>query len=569
MATFDLVIRNGTVIDGSGAPGRRADVGVSAGRIVEIGPQTERGATEVDAEGHVVTPGFIDGHTHLDAQVFWDPLGTPSCWHGVTSVIMGNCGFTLAPARAGARELVLRNLERAEDIPKEALDQGVEWSWETFGGYLDALERRPLGINFGAYVGHSALRTWAMGERAFDETATEADLGVMEDELRSALRAGAMGMSTSRSNNHMTADGRPVASRIAAWEEVVALVMAMSDEGGGVFEISNESVLSSPDASARSEYTDRLRALAVASGVPITFGLTSFGDPQRFIDLLDLLDSTAAQGGQMFGQSTGRESSALFSFQTWLPFDRLPEWMPLRALPLGEQARLLSDPVERQQLVAAAATATYALGSGPARPPDYEAIRVLRDAVGPNESVAAVAARRGVHPAEAMIELALESGFDQFFMQISGNANPDEVQRILQHPHTVMTFSDAGAHVSQLINASLQTHLLALWVRERQVLSLEEAVRMITAVPASVWNLTGRGLVREGHVADLNVFDPATIAPQLPTVVEDLPGGGKRLTQQSTGILATIVAGEVVVRGGEHTGRLPGTLLRRSPSVAS
>ncbi|MBW8826024.1 MAG: amidohydrolase family protein [Acidobacteria bacterium] len=570
MSEFSLVIRNGTVVDGSGLASYRADVGVAGRHIASIGRIRDKGETEIDAEGQVVTPGFIDGHTHMDAQVFWDPLGTPSCWQGVTTAIMGNCGFTLAPARADARELVLRNLERAEDIPAEAMAEGVEWSWERFSGYLDALDRRPLGINFGAYIGHSALRTWVMGERAFEEEATDDDLSQMELELRDALRAGAMGFTTSRSNNHMTADNRPVASRIASWDEVVHLVMAMSDEGRGVFELSNESVLSSPDPAARDEYTGRLRALAVASGVPMTFGLTSFGDPNRYRELLALLDTTAADGGRMFGQSTGRESSALFSFKTHLPFDRLlPEWKELRRRPLEEQDRLLRTPAVRARLIDAAANATYSLGGGPARPPDYDAIRVLRDMVLPNETLAEVAAARGVHPAEAMIDLGLETNFDQFFMQISGNANPAEVQQILEHPRTVMTFSDSGAHVSQLINSSLQTHLLALWVRERQVFTIEEGVRMITNTPATAWGLGDRGLVREGLVADLNVFDPAAIAPELPTVVHDLPGGGMRLTQRSSGILATIVGGEVVVREGEHTGRLPGQLLRRNRLAAT
>jgi hypothetical protein len=339
MPELDLVIRNGKVVDGSGRPGRRADVAVRDGIIVEVGEVQGRGATELDADGLVVCPGFVDGHTHYDAQVFWDLRLSPSCWQGVTSVVVGNCGFTLAPAHTDARDLVLRNLERAEDIPKEALDHGVDWSWERFSGYLDALDALSLGVNVGAYVGHSALRTWAMGERAFEEEASPADLEMMRSELGDALAAGAVGLSSSRSNNHMTADGRPVASRVASWDEVVNLVTAMGEGGGGVFEISNESVLSSPDPAVRAEYTDRLEALAVASGVPITFGITSFGDPRRFLDLLDLLDRTAAAGGRMFGQSTSRESSAMYSFRTWLPFDRLPEWEPVRSLPLAEQGR--------------------------------------------------------------------------------------------------------------------------------------------------------------------------------------------------------------------------------------
>src|SRR4051795_553794 len=237
---YDLVIRNGDVVDGSGLPRYRADVGVRRGRIVTIGRIRDRGTDEIDAEGHVVTPGFIDGHTHMDAQVLWDPLGTCSCYHGVTSVIMGNCGFTLAPARASERHLVVRNLERAEDISADAMAQGIEWTWETFPEYLDTLDRVPKGINYAAHIGHSALRTWAMGERAFEQEATPDDLAVMARELRDALRAGAIGFTTSRTPNHETADDRPVASRLASWSEVEALVGVMGDVGTGMFEIAQE-----------------------------------------------------------------------------------------------------------------------------------------------------------------------------------------------------------------------------------------------------------------------------------------------------------------------------------------
>jgi N-acyl-D-aspartate/D-glutamate deacylase len=248
MVMYDLVIRGGVVVDGSGGPRYRADVGVLHGRISRIGIIREKGREEIDAEDHVVSPGFIDGHTHMDAQVAWDPLGTSSCWHGVTSVVMGNCGFTLAPARADERHLVVRNLERAEDISAEAMAEGITWTWETYPEYLDALDRLPKGINYAGYVGHSALRTWAMGERAFEEQATPDDMAEMARQLRDALRAGAVGFTTSRTMNHLTADNRPVASRLASWGEVVALVEVMADAGGGIFEIANEDVRRADEA---------------------------------------------------------------------------------------------------------------------------------------------------------------------------------------------------------------------------------------------------------------------------------------------------------------------------------
>ena len=239
---FDLVIRNGTVIDGSGLPRYRADVGIKHGKITSIGRIREDAREVIDAEGHVVAPGFVDGHTHMDAQIFWDPLGTCSCWHGITTVVMGNCGFTLAPSKPGEEHLVVRNLERAEDISGEAMAAGIDWSWETYPEYLDTLEALPKGINYSGYVGHSALRTYAMGERAFTEDATDDDLAVMRRELRDAIRAGAMGFTTSRTPNHMTMDGRPVASRVALWDEVRDLVNTMGEMNAGIFEIAGEAI---------------------------------------------------------------------------------------------------------------------------------------------------------------------------------------------------------------------------------------------------------------------------------------------------------------------------------------
>lgn len=566
MPEHSLVIRNGTVVDGSGLPAYRADVGVSGDRIVTIGRIPERGREEIDAEGHVVTPGFVDGHTHMDAQVFWDPLGTSSCWHGVTTVVMGNCGFTLAPARSDERELVIRNLERAEDIPAESLAEGLPWGWERFREYIEALERTPKGINYGAYVGHSAMRTWVMGERAFEEPASDDDLAAMEDELRDALAAGAMGFTTSRSDNHKTSDDRPVASRIAPWEEVVALVDAMSRAGGGIFELSNESVMASPDPAERAESMGRLRDLAASTGVLTTFGVTTFGGDDRWRELLAMIDETAGRGGRMVGQSSSKEQGAVFSFETWLPFDRLPEWREVRERPLAEQAKLLRDPDVRRRLVEAAHSDRYPPGGFPSKEPDYERIQVLEQMVRPNRSLAEVARERGGDPVEVMIDLALERDFDQFFPLVTGNADFGDVRTILEHPRTIMTFSDSGAHVSQVINSSLHTQLLSYWVREREVFGLEEAVRMITLEPATAWGLADRGLIREGFVADLNVIDPDTVAPELPRVVDDLPGGATRLEQEATGIAATVVRGEVLLRDGRHVGTFPGAVARRGVS---
>jgi len=560
--SYDLVIRGGTVIDGSGLARYRADVGVADGRIARIGKIRDRGREEIDAREHVVAPGFIDGHTHMDAQVAWDPLGTCSCWHGVTTVVMGNCGFTLAPCRPDEQHLVVRNLERAEDIPAEAMQAGIEWSWETYAQYLDAVARWPKGINYAGYVGHSALRTYAMGERAFAEPATAEDLAVMKQELADALAAGAMGFTTSRTRNHETADRRPVASRMAPWDEVQELVRVMGDLGGGIFEIAGEDTGRDPDH--RRDYLGRLRDLAVETGVPITWGMFSSRlAPDFWRPYFDLLDETARAGGRMFAQVHSRALSVLLSFETRLPFDRLPEWRELRRRPLDEQRTALRDPDVRRRLVAAANAAEYGRGVGAeTRRPDYDWIFLMEDPTGPHRSVSELARARGLDPVEAIIQLAVERDLRCFFVQPLFNENLDDVLEMMRHPRSVVTFSDSGAHVSQIMDSSLQTHVLTYWVRQRQAFSLEEGVRMLTLEPASAWGLHDRGLLREGLAADIIVFDPDRVAPLMPEVVNDLPAGARRLRQKATGFGASVVNGQVVLRDGEHTGALPGRVLR-------
>ena len=556
--SHDLVIRGGWVADGSGSPSYRADVGVDEGRITAIGRIREPGSEEIDAEGHVVTPGFVDGHTHLDAQVMWDPLGTSSCYHGVTTVVMGNCGFTLAPARPGARELVVRNLERAEDISPDALAAGLEWDWETFAEYLDAVERRPKGINFAAQIGHSALRTWAMGERAFEEEANADDLALMRRELQDAMEAGAIGFTTSRIDQHATSDDRPVASRLASWDEVCQLVGVLQDLGTGVFEITPGYNNRDLDEAGRVAVMQELHELVVSSGVPTTFGVGLGRQP-----ILDMIDRIAADGGRVFGQTHCRGIRVLLSFLARMPFDALPMWKPVRALPPDEQLRVLRDPQRRAELVYEANHADYGRAIGAEAPaPNWTWMRVHDDPVLPNPTIAELAAARGADPVDVVIDLAIETDLHQFFTQGLYDAPDDALYHGITHPNTVMTFSDSGAHVSQISDSSIQTHLLAYWVREKQAFTFEQAVRMLSYEPATRWGFTDRGLVREGFVADLNVIDPARVAPLMPTVEHDLPAGAKRLVQRSAGIRATVVHGEAVLRDGEPTGNLSGQLLR-------
>ena len=352
---YDLLIKNGWVVDGSGLPRYRGDVGVKDGKIVAIGRLRESAKEVIDAEGRVVAPGFVDGHTHMDAQVFWDPLGTSSCWHGITSVVMGNCGFTLAPCAKKDRHLVIRNLERAEDIAGEAMEAGIDWRWTTFPEFLDTLDSLPKGINYSGYIGHSALRTYVMGERAFDGPASEDDLAAMERELRNALMAGAIGFTTSRSPSHETPDSKPVASRMAAWSEVQRLVGAMGELNAGIFELAGEGVDRKVDHPDLPDYHKRLKALAVETGRPITFGLFTRKDaPDMWRHYVKLIEETNAAGGRMFAQVHSRALSVVLSFKTQLPFDRLPVWKELRALPLAEQQTRLRDPELRKKLVEAA-----------------------------------------------------------------------------------------------------------------------------------------------------------------------------------------------------------------------
>ena len=520
---LDILIRNGTVVDGSGMLRYRADVGVQGGRIVEIGRIRAPAERTIDADGLIVAPGFIDGHTHMDAQVAWDPLGSCSCWHGVTSVVMGNCGFALAPCEAQDREWFARCLTAVEDIPTEAMMAGIDWTWETFPEYLATVERLPKAINYGMYIGHSALRMYAMGRRGVEEQANEDDLRRMAHAVEEAVRTGAMGLSTSRATTHITPDGSPVASRIADWEEIDRLVGAMAALDAGVFQIG-------PDISsgeAQRVFLERLRRVALENGRPIMFGVlaTRQGvDPNPWHYQTHYIDDTVAAGGRMYGQATTRSINAVFSLKSYLPFDTLPGWRTIRAFPLEEQKRHLADPEVRRRLVAEEAEMkprdSVLQGGGAAttdpRMPDYDNLYPMLGVDWDDPTVAQLAQAGDKHPIEIIIDLALENE-NQVFVQPLVNESPNDVLGILKHRRTLATFSDSGAHVCQEMGSSLQTHLLSYWVRNKQQFTLEEAIRMLTFDNASAWVLPDRGLVRAGYMADLVVFDEQRIKPRLPT----------------------------------------------------
>ena len=573
--SLDLLIRGGTIVDGTGGARYRGDVGVRDGRIVEIGRIRSTAERVIDADGLVVAPGFVDGHTHMDAQVAWDPIGSCSCWHGVTTVIMGNCGFALAPCRPEEREWFARCLTAVEDIPTEAMLTGIDWTWETFPEYLATVDRLPKAINYGAYIGHSALRMYVMGKRALSETATEDDLTRMAAAVREAIRAGAMGFSSSRSTTHVTPDDTPVPSRIADWSEVDRLVGVMGELGAGIFQVG-------PDISggaAQRAFLARLKRVALESGRPAMFGTISSRqgvDPNPWTYQLEYLDECAAAGARVWGQTGTRSINAIFSLKSYLPFDGLPAWRELRRLPLAEQKRRLRDEATRRTLIAEEAHMkprdNVFQGGGAAttdpRRPDYDNLYAMKDVDWNDPTVAQLAAAQGKHPVEVMIDLALAND-NQVFVQPIVNEHPDHLLGMLRHPRTLATFSDSGAHVCQEMGSSLQTHMLSYWVRGKGAFTLEQAVRKLAFDNAAAWGLADRGLLRTGYRADLVLFDAARVRPAMPTVESDLPGGARRLVQKAEGIAATIVDGEVTLENGTPTGRLPGRLLRGPGAAAA
>ena len=561
--SYDLLIKNGMVVDGSGNARYRADVAIKDGKIAKIGRVNEKAKQTIDAEGHVVSPGFVDGHTHMDAQIFWDPIGSCSSYHGVTSVVMGNCGFTLAPCKKKDADLVFRSLERAEDLSRDAMLAGIDWTWETFPEFLDVVDNLDKGINYAGYIGHSALRTYTMGEKAFEQEASEDEVKHMQALVKEAMHAGAVGFSTSRTFNHTTADDRPVASRLANWQEVRAIVNAVGETGKGIFEIAGEAPGRDPERIR--EYHERLRDLAVESGVTQTWGMFSVkAAPDLWRPYFDLLDETAAAGGRMFAQVHSRGLNNILSFESAMPYDNWEMWRDIRALPLAEQHARMSNPETKAKLVEIANrkyTGPRIVGAE-LRPPNWDFVFPMDDMVYDKPSMAQIAQEKGVDPVELMIDMALERDLKMFFRTPIANENQDHVLEMIKHPRSAVTFSDSGAHVSQIMDSSLQTHLLSYWVREKGALTLEEAVKQITYNTATLWGLHDRGLLRQGMAADVVVFDPETIGPNMPEVLNDLPAGAQRLKQTASGILNTVVNGEIFLTNNEHSGATAGRLLR-------
>lgn len=557
---YDVVVRGGTIVDGSGGPSYIADVGIQGGKIVSIGKITDARAQNIDADGMVVCPGFIDVHTHLDCQLFWEPLGSSSCWQGVTTAVMGNCGFTLAPARENEKDFALGSFERAEDIPLATMHAGIPWSWETFPEYFDTIEARPKGINYASYVGHCAIRTYVMGKRAFTETATDDDLTAMCRVLEDSIRAGAWGFSTTRSVNHRMMNDDPVPSRLADWSEVRALVGRMGELGTGVFSMTPEWYDSDPERTMR--WFDSLKVLALESGRPFTMACGQ-REPLGWSYFAKFFEEVAQAGGRVYGQVGTRLQVIVLGFKLALPFDRLPGWKAFRSQPLEEQRSVLTDPAHRERLVLEALNGEYKLTVlAEPQPPEYEHILIVDSPEGPWRSVAEVAVERGTTPVDVMIDLSLESNFEQLFAHAFANRDREQSRQMLSHPLTLVGDADSGAHASQICDASFYISLLTRWARDDQVFTLEQAIRNCTWDPARWWGFTDRGLVREGLAADLLVIDLDSLSPGDWKVDYGLPAGAKRIMQKASGIRTTIVNGEIFLNDGEHTGAFPGKLLR-------
>ena len=568
----DLVVRDGFVVDGTGAPGRVADVAVRAGRIVEVGEGLGAARRDVDADGALVTPGFVDIHTHYDGQATWDAHLSPSCWHGVTTVVMGNCGVGFAPVAPERHDWLIGLMEGVEDIPGAALSTGIQWSWESFGEYLDALDRSPLALDVGTQVPHGAVRAYVMGERgAANEPATPDDIAAMAAIVRDGLRAGALGFSTSRTLAHRAIDGEPVPGTFAAEAELFGIGEVLAELGTGTFELAPAGALGE-DLAAPDREVDWMVRLSAAIGRPVSFALTqNNAEPDQWRRLLDLVGAANERGADVRPQVHGRTVSLLLGLQTFHALQFTPTWNELGfgLLDWREQAVRLRDPEVRQRMLADCSALdddpivmgfmdparTYLLGD----PPQYEP--------GADRSVDAIATRTGRRRWEVLYDLLLDDEGRELLnapVLNYSDGNLDAAYAMLTDPSTVFGLGDGGAHANQTCDASTTTFMLTHWVRDRDGdrLELEDAVRRMTSATADLYGLGDRGRLAPGLVADLNVIDAEHLQLRRPERIEDLPGGAGRLVQRADGYVATIKSGVVTMSDGEATGELPGALLR-------
>ena len=568
MATYDIIIRAGTVIDGTGAPSVQADVGIVGDRVIAVEPSLAGTATrEIAAEGKLVTPGFVDIHTHLDAQLAWDPIGSSSCYHGITSVVMGNCGVTFAPCKPEDRQYLAELMESVEDIPRDAILGGLPWDWVTYGEYLASIGRMPKGINVGGMVGHCALRQYAMGERSMGKDApTPDDLAVMADLLDEAMRGGALGFSTSRTYLHKVPDGRPVPGTYALPDELYVFADVLGRHGAGVFESASrigEGERDSVDVPLTRAELAWMGEVSRRSGRPVSFGLTQHDSrPDLYARVIEFAKEENALGATVRPQTTARSVGVLFSIDTRTVFDRAASWKSLRAMRNGKKMMAIRDAAFRSRLIEEAEHITPGV--------DLDQLFIVsqgddaRYDLDPSTSLGAEARRRGISAAAAYIELLLESDGTVVCSYPFLNQQLAAVEEMLDDPLVTLGLADAGAHVGQILDASQPTFFLTYWVRERRRWSIEEAIRRLTSDTADLFGIVDRGRLLPGSFADVNVIDFEGLRLPPPTYAYDFPDGAGRYVQGAQGYDCTIVNGQVFMEHGRHTGVYAGTLLKNA-----
>lgn len=566
MATVDLVIRGGTVYDGTGAAPFQADIAIADGVIVEIGKVAARGVEEIDARGLMVTPGWVDIHTHYDGQMTWDSRLTPSSTLGATTVVAGNCGVGFAPARPTDHDTLIRLMEGVEDIPGAALHEGLSWEWESFAEYMNAIERLPHDIDVAVQVPHGALRVYVMGERGANrDAATPEEIERMREITRDAIKAGALGFSTTRTMVHRTADGDLTPTVRAAHEEMIGIAKGLGDAGAGVLQVASDF------AEIDNEF-GMLCELTRASGRPLTFSLVQADRaPDQWRQLLDRLDKAVAAGVDIKAQVAGRPVGLMLGLQSSAhPFISRPSYMAIADRSLEERVAIMRDPEFRARLIAekpekghpfinslaGAYNKIFELGT----PPNYEP--------DPKDSFAARAQALGVDPNELVYDAMLQDdgkAFLYFTMHNYTEGSLENVRTMLEHPDTLYGLSDGGAHVGAICDVSIPTTMLTLWCRDRTrgpKLDLVDVIRSQTRDTAFAVGLHDRGVLAPGYLADVNVIDFDRLQLQAPYMVYDLPTGARRLMQKADGYVATIKRGQIIYRDGEPTDALPGKLLR-------
>jgi len=569
---IDLLIRGATVVDGTGSPPKVADIGVSGGRIVSIGRYDgEKAYQVIDASGLVVSPGFVDLHTHYDAQLFWDPYATPSCFHGVTTVLGGNCGFSIAPAGADHAAYLSRMMARVEGMPLAALEAGLDWGWESFSDWLDRLDGR-IGVNAGFLVGHSALRRAVMGSSATGGRATPEQIERMVGMLRDGLAAGGLGFSSSQAHTHSDGDGNPVPSRHADTDELMALAAEVKDHPGTTLELIVPGCL----GRLSEEEADLMAAMSLAGDRPLNWnvlGVTA-ADPTAHEHQLAVSTRAAQRGATVVALTLPHQMQIRLSFLSGFVLDGLPGWRDTFALPVAERIAALRDPAVRGRLAAGARSEEAGILRGLAR---WDRM-VLAETFAPvNDglsglTVSSAAEHRGVGLSggpdaafDFLLDIVTADGLRTGLQPPTMSENPDDWKlraEVWRDPRTVVGGSDAGAHLDMMCGAIYSTSLLGDGVRERGLLSLEEAVHQLTDVPARLYGLRDRGRIAEGWIADLTVFDPESVGHGPPRTRDDLPGGASRLYAEAMGVEHVIVNGVPLVQNGRLTGKVPGTLLR-------